>query len=370
MTRRVGAALAALVVLSAAACSSASGGGGASRFADPARPAPLRATDPYLVMTGPSAGWAVWRTGKVWLLLRTTDGFTHVANRTPVAVPTDGGLVGAFTSSEVGLAVLTTERLTRSPVLTGSSPTPSWVPQQLPQAVSDAVGALSVGPGPVSAVTTAANGTLVVLLGGRWVRRTDGRTLSPSGDLRIDAVVWADARTGLLTGHGRAGTQPVFVTHDAGLTWRPVPITSATSVAALAPCGSGHAWFLPVLDAGGTVTVYGTRDGGATWQKGAAVPQPRGAPAWGCSGAVVWVASATSKGDALEVSTDAGRTWTRRGVLPGDLTSLVPTSSGDGVAATGGAHSRIFKVSDGGWRFTARVLPPWVAALGEQMSDS
>jgi photosystem II stability/assembly factor-like uncharacterized protein len=220
-------------------------------------------------------------------------------------------------------------------------------------------------------VTTARHGTLLVLIGGRWVRRTDGQTLAPSGDLRIDAVVWADARTGWLTGHGLTGSHPLFVTNDGGRSWRTVPISTATTVATLAPCGSGRAWILPVLDADGTTALFRTDDEGTTWQRGAPVRQPHGAPAWGCSGSVAWVVSATPSGDDLKVSADRGQHWSQRGAAPKGLTSLVPTAAGDGVAATGGAHGRIYVVSDSGRRFTPRTLPSWVAALGdEQMSGS
>ena len=46
-------------------------------------------------MAGPALGWATWRSGDSWILLQTADGFRHVTNATPIAVPTDGGVVAA-----------------------------------------------------------------------------------------------------------------------------------------------------------------------------------------------------------------------------------------------------------------------------------
>lgn len=366
-------ALVAVALSALAGCSNSTDKPPAPDRTSPDRPAPLPATTPYVVMTGAGTGWAVWRSGEAWVLLRTTDAFAHVANATPVAVPTDGGLVGSFTARQAGVAVEASERLLHSPVLTSSvlnSPaagSPAWLPQELPDAVADARGALTVGPGPVSAVTSPAGGTLVTRTAGGWRRRTDAHSLAPSGDLRLDSVLWSDRAVGWLTGHGSPGVRAVFVSRDAGSSWTPVPVTTASTVAALAPCGSGQRWLLPILDTNHHMTVFRTVDGGRSWAAGAPVTQPAGVPAWGCHDNTVWAEVRTRQGDRIATSPDGGRSWSDRGPAPADLTSLVPTGDGRGVATTGGSHGRIFAVSESGSRFTVRVLPSWVAQLGAHM---
>ena len=56
--------------------------------------APLRASEPYVQLTGGTSGYLVWPSGSAWLVLYTSDGFRQVSNRTPLAIDTEGGLVG------------------------------------------------------------------------------------------------------------------------------------------------------------------------------------------------------------------------------------------------------------------------------------
>ena len=107
-------ALAATVL---AACSSSPTHGGAAGT-NVRSGAPLPATQPYVQLTGGANGYLVWPSGSAWLVLSTSDGFRRVGNRTPVTVDTDGGLVGEFTAAASAVAVGTTERLYRSPLLT------------------------------------------------------------------------------------------------------------------------------------------------------------------------------------------------------------------------------------------------------------
>jgi hypothetical protein len=349
------------VALTAAACSSSRPVGGGRSTVDAA---PVPATTPYLMMTGGKTGWVVLRSGTAWILLRTTDGFRHVVNRTPVAVPTEGGLVTAFDGDRVGVAIEPSERLSRSPMLTSPGRS-AWSPQQLPAAVVDARHALSIGPGPTTAVTVAGHGTLVVLRHGRWHRMTDAAHLSPGGPVRLDSVVWADRSVGWVTGHGAPGTPVAYGTRDGGRTWNAVE-PDVRPVAALAPCGSGRQWLLPVIDADHRLTVLRSVDQGRSWSPGSAVRTAGGAPVWGCLADSVWLV-----GDGrLYASADGGRTWVRHGSVPEGLSDVAPTGSGAGVAVSSGAHQTLWAVTGDGAHFAPVDLPGWVGALGRTMSGS
>jgi len=63
------------------------------------------------------SGEAVWPSGAAFLLLHTVDGWQHVTNITPVAVPTGGGLTMAASSRELVVAALPFDRLLVSPLL-------------------------------------------------------------------------------------------------------------------------------------------------------------------------------------------------------------------------------------------------------------
>ncbi|MDX6231703.1 MAG: hypothetical protein QOH68_662, partial [Nocardioidaceae bacterium] len=110
-----------------------------SAMGRPGAPAPLAATAPYLRMTSGDTGWAVWPSGSSWLILRTSDGWSHVTNATPIGVPTNGGLVlDATSGGSVAVAVGAYDRLLSSPLLTKGRATAAWRPAELPGAVTNA----------------------------------------------------------------------------------------------------------------------------------------------------------------------------------------------------------------------------------------
>jgi len=357
-------ALLAMLLLTSA-CSSAHSRGSTGRFA-PTAPAPLPADAPYIVMIGPSAGWAVWPSSSSWVLLQTSDRFAHVTNRTPVAVETGGGLVGAFLPSRVAVAVGAHERLLRSPLLTWTGGT-TWMPSELPDAVSDARGAVSIGSARLTAVTAA--GVVVAETTTGWRRLTDSQALSPDG-LHIDSVTWASSSLGWLTAHGNAGRPMAFGTSDGGATWMPVPDASGTSVAAFAPCRAGTSWLLPVVDLAGSITVLRTSDGGHSWERGDTLHVPAGEPAWGCHGNDVWMVGRAGHADHVFASGDDAATWADRGPAPTGLTDLTPTGGGVGFAASTGKHPTLWSVGSDGAKFTAVPLPGWVATIGGQPSGA
>lgn len=357
----------AVTMLLAAACSGSKHPSVAARFA-PKAGAPLAATAPNLLMSDAVTGLAVWPSEHAWLLLGTTDGWQHITNRTPIAVPTGGGLVAAAFAGNVAVAVGTYERLTESPLVTSSGDKGPWRPSELPGAISDSREAVAVAGRRTAAVLNGAGGTVVSYSADHWTRLTTAATLAPARGLRLDGVTWTDGGLGWLTGHGRVGTPMAFQTIDGGRSWKPMLLAGHDVVAALAPCGQGSNWVLPLVYGNGTVRLGRTTDGGTSWRSGRSVPLASGPPAWGCSEGEVWFAG---RADHVFVSTDAGAGWVDAGRAPAGLTALSPTGHGAGFAAsTAKGKATLWAVADNGTRFTKLALPTWVATVGAQMGTS
>jgi photosystem II stability/assembly factor-like uncharacterized protein len=318
-------------------------------------------------MQDANSGWAVWPSGASWVVLRTTDGWRHLQNTTPAAVPTGGGLVLAVgKDGAAAVAVEPYERLLRSPLLSRTDPTGRWTPAELPGAVIDSRGAVSLSPSGTTVVL--AGGTVVTSGSTGWTTVTSVSRLASAGRLRLDGITWADGSLGWLTGHGVKGSPMALQTTDGGHTWAPLAAADGSAVAALPPCGSGKSWLLPVIDANGTITVERTADGGASWAAGGSFAGPAGLPAWGCAGAAVWM---VGRADHLLASSDAGATWSDRGKTPTGVTDLVPTSTDAGFATSGSPdHPVLWSVSKGGAGFGRISLPSWVSGLGAQMGTS
>jgi hypothetical protein len=344
----------------AAACSSATPSSGP---ASAAAAVGLPSTEPYLLMTGPGAGWAVWPSGDAWVLLHTPDGFGSVDNGTPVGVPTDGGLVAAAEGDRVAVAVGPVERLLTSPVLTRAG-AGTWSPAQLPGAVLGSRTAVALGSGGVTALTAGGGGALVTPNASGWRTVATAASLPGGRALSLGGVTWADGARGWLTGHGAAGSTVAFQTADGGRTWTGVQASGVVAVGAWAPCGEGDVWSLPEVEGSGDVRVLRTADGGATWTAGARVPRPAGGPAWGCAGDALWMAGGSAHGDRIYASSDGGGTWTAKGPAPRGLTDLSPTGGGRGFAASGGADPALWRVTGDGATATRLRLPAWVTSLG------
>ena len=115
-------------------------------------------------MTSGDTGWAVWPSGSSWLVLRTTDGWSHVTNATPTGVPTNGGLViDATSGGSIAVAVEAYERLLSSPLLTKTGATAVWRTAELPGAVTNARSAVAVTSTATTAVLRSAGGTVVTV---------------------------------------------------------------------------------------------------------------------------------------------------------------------------------------------------------------
>jgi hypothetical protein len=358
-----------MVALALAGCSSVASTGASVRSAHTAASA-LPATTPYLLMSNASTGWAIWPSGNSWLLLGTDDGWRTVSNVTPIAVPTGGGLVVASAGDKLAAAVGAFERLVSSPVLTKKDTTAQWSPAELPGAVVDDRNAISLRAGRTAAIVKASGGTVVIDEDGSWLTLTTAANLFPNGALHLNTITWADRSVGWLTGYGPVGTTVAFQTTNAGKSWSPVPVSGPSTVAAMAPCGAGRNWLLPVIG-GDKITLQRTSDAGLRWYPGASIPLATGTPAWGCRGHHVWMVGSSGAADHIFASDDGGRSWEDRGTAPPGLSALSPETGSSGFAVSRTAtKSTLWAVTDNGAQFSARSLPGWVATLGGQEATS
>jgi hypothetical protein len=270
-------------------------------------------------------------------------------------------------SGELVVAALPFDQLVISPLLRGTGSGTGWSPGQLPGGVTPGRDSVGLGPHGVTAVLRGGGGTAVAQGARGWSVLTNASRLAPGGHLQLDALGWGPGGRGWLTGHGSAGTPMAFTTGDSGRTWAAVRGLAADAVAALAPCGGDRVWTMPLVRAGGTISVAASADGGATWAAGAPLTVPLGAPAWGCHGQDVWILGGAAGGDRVYSSANAGRTWTDRGVAPGTVTDLEPTGSHAGFATTTSAGGAVlWAVRGDGASFSPIALPGWVARIGRQ----
>lgn len=329
--------------------------------------APLRAASPWLLMQDSHSGTAVWPSGTAFLLLHTVDGWRHVTNITPVAVPTGGGLSMSAKSRELVVAALPFHQLVVSPLLRSTSSGTDWSPGQLPDGLTLGRESVGLGPRGVTAVLRTGGGTVVAKGPGGWSVLTSASRLLPGGHLQLDAISWGVGDRGWVTGHGPASGPVAFTTKDSGKTWAAVVGLAPDAVAALTPCGGGQTWMLPVVRARGTMSIATSVDGGATWAAGAALTVPRGLPAWGCHNQVAWMIGAATGGDHVYSSVNAGHTWTEHGIAPGGVTDLEPTASHTGFATTTTSKGAIlWAVLGDGASFSPIALPGWVTTLGNK----
>ena len=228
----------------------------------------LRPTSPWLLMHDSRSGEAVWPSGAAFLLLHTVDGWRHVTNITPVAVPTGGGLTIATSARELVVAALPFDKLVFSPLLRSPSAGTSWSPDQLPSGLTPGRHSVAIGLRGVTALLTADGGTVVAKGQHGWSVLTKASRLVPGGRLHLDGLKWGTGGRGWLTGHGPSS--PVaFTTSDFGQTWAAVGGLAPDAVAALTPCGSEQRWTMPLVHARGTIALAATVNGGVTWVMGA-----------------------------------------------------------------------------------------------------
>jgi len=315
-------------------------------------------------------GDAVWSSGAAFLLLHTVDGWRHLTNITPLAVPTAGGLTVASSSGELVVAALPFDRLLVSPFLRAPLAGITWVPEDTPGALAAGRQSVAFGPRGVTALLRAGGGTAVERGKAGWAVLTDASRLAPGGHVHLDGLSWGAGGRGWLTGHGPVGSPVAFSTNDFGRTWAAVAGLAPDAEVALTPCGGNEGWTMPVEGANGTIALAASKDGGVTWSTGAPLMLPLGQPAWGCHGTEVWLLGGAADGDRVYSSMDAGLTWKRQALAPEGLTDLAPTGGHEGFASSATTNGvLLWSVSGSGASFAPMVLPGWVATVGNQMTS-
>ena len=314
-------------------------------------------------MTDSLVGYAVWPSGVRWIVLGTVDGWHTVVNRTPVAVPTDGGLVLASSAGRLAVGVLPYQQLTVSPVLTSSGSGRTWLPSQLPGGLTPAATALA----------RSENATFAILDDGRVVANSDGtdtwrvvttaRQLDASGGLALTGISFPDGKSGFLTGTGSATRPVAFTSTDGGESWASMlaPVGSSVAAAALQPCLVGSTWVVPI-EVDHHLTLFWAEQLSGPWSAGPTT-EVTSAPVVGCSPNLVWAAVPGGGSDVLEVGSPAGD-WTSRGSLGTHVVSLTPVSDAEAFASETDASTVLFISGVASASVTRIDLPAWVATVG------
>jgi hypothetical protein len=313
-------------------------------------------------MTDATTGYAVWPSGVRWIVLSTHDGWRSVVNRTPVAVPTDGGLVLAAQVGRVAVGVLPYQQLTVSPVLSSDGTTRTWTPSQLPSALAATSTALA----------RSASATWAVLGDGRvltsadatptWVVTTSARQLDASGAITVTGVGFPDGATGFLTA-ARTGSGPsLFVTQDDGASWADTGLRAdGQTVSTWLPCLVGSMW-AAAAQVDDHLELLTAPSATGPWTANGTVPAP-GRTLVSCTPGGLLAAVPTGDSEQLYTAS-RGRSWSPAGVLDGRLLSLTAVSDREAFA-TDADHSAMLHVSLGGSvRVTRIAMPEWVATIG------
>jgi hypothetical protein len=327
----------------------------------PAAPGSVPA--PQIVMTDPRIGYAVWPSGVRWVVLGTTDGWRSVVNRTPVAVPTDGGLVLSARDAHVAVGVLPYQQLLVSPVLQSSGPGRVWAPSQLPSPLAATTSALARAEAATYAVL--ADGDVVTAPDGSstWSRVTSAKQLAPGGGFSVTGVAFPDGRTGFVMGTGPTD-RPVLFT-GSGSSWSAVdlPLTGGGTATALPPCLAGATW-VALVARDGVLDMFTAPTPTGPWT---ADPElvTKATPLVGCSTDRVWAAAPVGSTDVLSVA-PLGGGWTPLGDLGTHLVALAATSdsSAFGVDVDPTRIISIAVTAEGKTATTSIPLPDWVATVG------
>jgi hypothetical protein len=315
-----------------------------------------------IVMTSPMNGYAVWPSGVRFIVISTTDGWRTVTNRTPLAVPTDGGMVLAATPQSVVTGVLPYHLLKISPVLTSSNLGATWTGSQLPGALIDSPHALARLADTTYAVL-AKSGHVVAQRDGQqtWATIADAATLVAPNPFTPTGVSSPDGTSLVLTGSS-AGKAAAFASTDAGTTWIPVPLADSTGTStADVPCPSSAGWLVPVHTSAGLVIQRGPAVTGPFTTTPVVVPANN--PVIGCGGGLVWVA--VTEGDITKVLT-IGPTGAAHslGQVTARITNLAPTGATQAVVATSDTAKIGTLITTPSLRLESTPLPTWVATVG------
>ena len=326
------------------------------------QPAPGSTDVPHIVMTTADAGYAVWASGVRWIVLGTADGWRTVTNRTPVAVPTDGGLVLSARSGRVWVGVLPFQQLKVSPVLSSDGTTRVWSPTQLPSALAPS--ATAIGRSARATWAVLADGSVVTLPdgGSSWATATSATRLDPSGSLTLTGVDFLDGSIGFITATRTSVGPTLFVTTDAGGTWHDSGIRPGGSSAGAWPvCRIGVTWVAPI-QVDDRLDLLVADDPRGPWRAGGQTPVT-GVPLVTCTPSRV-VAVLPDAGSDTFLGAEPAGSWTTLGSMNRHLVSL--TAASDGVAYGADADpTRVLRIElTSPLRVDDVALPEWVATIG------
>jgi hypothetical protein len=314
-------------------------------------------------------GYAVLPSGSSWVIAGTADGWQHLFNATPAAVPTGGGISLTATGRQLVAAIAPYDRMVISPVLTSLNPTAGWSHTELPGGLAASRGAAALDGSAITALVRGAGTTggadLLRARGDGWEQLTTATSLAGSSALSLDTISWLGG-VGLLTGHGSAGSHIAFVSRDHGAHWVSIAGTPSGADAALAPCGTAAGWHVPTLTQDGSLVILRSVDAARHWTSGNQVAVGAGSPAWACHGSTVWVIGHGHGGDSLLISSDGGGHWTTGASVPAGITGLamVGPSRGFAVGTSHGKPQLWSLSSEAGTGATSVSVPAWVAIAG------
>jgi len=326
---------------------------------------------PQLVMSGPTTGYAAWPSGGAWVVLHTTDGWATVVNRTPLAVPTDGGLRIAVGPGRVAVGVLTHEYLKVSPVLVSDADGSRWIPSQLP-------GELAAGPwslarsGHATWAVLADSHAVVVHADSaqRWRTAPGSRSLGPADGFTPQGIVFPSPATGFLLGESEDGGSPLFVTTDAGQSWRAVaaPKPAADGRQSLLVCRLADTWAAVVLD-GERLQLLTTTRIQRPWTIGPSLPWTGDqTPVVACGPTGVFAVTPQDSGQHLQMAVPGANSWQDKGLLPAAVYSLAVPDRSHAYAATDNGQA-LLEVGLGAATTRWLPLPAWVSSLAASDED-
>jgi hypothetical protein len=315
-------------------------------------------------MTSATDGYAVWPSGVRSIVIATTDGWRTVVNRTPLAVPTDGGMVLAATPQSVVTGVLPFHLMTISPVLTSSDRGKTWTGSQLTAALMDSPNALA-RIGTTTYALLAKAGELVVQQDGQqtWSHVTSAAELDSTGGFTTQGVSSPDGKTLFLIGASSPkAAARAFVSCDRGATWKGLAVGAIGIVQTTdAPCATSLGWLFPVHSQAGVDVVRLNPDFLTTSVTTAVVPASN--PVIACGAGLVWIA--VTEGDKTRVVT-VGSSGNPHylGSVPVRITALAPTSATSAVVASSDPSRIGTLTTQPSLHLTPISLPKWVSTVG------
>ncbi len=314
---------------------------------------------PTIVMSTSSAGYAIWPSGARWIVLATTDGWRSVSNKTPTAVPTDGGLAIAVDGHQLLLGVGPHHLMSISPTVFSGDAGRTWLSGQLTGGLALGQHVVALSAGKTWALTHDARGQLLVgstTAGTGWAPLVSGMTLSPSDDWQLTGVVFPEPTIGFLLGTGGSGQ--VYTTTDAGASWRPANLpVQPDGAATYQPCKRAGGWDLPVY-AGGALTVLQAPEPAGPWRASAST-KVSSAPILACSPTAIWAIDPASQ----RMLIFSGNVWSAGSDVPANASSLAVGADGSAVLATANP-ARLWRLESSATSWRAVSLPKWVGVVG------